>query len=823
MMTHSLYPLSKRTFDIASSSIGLLLFSPILFFIGFAIKLSSRGPVIFQQHRVGKNGVNFTIFKFRTMKFSSHPSLPVTIKNDKRITLVGRFLRASKLDELPQLLNVLIGNMSMVGPRPEIPEIISFYTPEQHKLLSVKPGITSPATIYHRDEEEVIESPENAFEYHTQKLMPKKAAFDLAYIVKASFWYDIKIILLTIVSVLTNQSGYMRKKALKNRRLIIFLAHVFISAFAYYISFLFRFDADIPPHEFVRFQRTIPLFLFVQIVFLSLFGLSHGYWKYVGIDEVKNIGSAVLLSTTSLFIIESLFLDVSYPTGVILVDGIVSFILFSGIRFSTRFLREAYYPLSPVSKEHILLLGAGDKTESLIRDIHHDPDLGINIVGIIDLDPNLRGHKIHGVKVLGTLDSLKGILREVEVNNIINTYSNLSREDTLKISTITSKFNIKIKSIPSLTEVISGKLNLNKFRELRYEDLLGREEVHLNWDLLEKIYHQKRILISGAGGSIGSELVRQISRFKPKDLYLLDKDESLLYEIQIEMQESMPEINIHTLIGDIRDKAKLNLYFEKYKPEIVLHSAAYKHVPLLEEHPQEAYQNNVLGTRNLLQISEKFYVKRFVMISTDKAVKPTNVMGATKALSERLMFDIFAKHAKMKCMAVRFGNVLGSRGSVIPIFKRQIENGGPIRITHENITRYFMSIPEAAQLVLQAGAMGNGREIFILKMGDPVKIKDLAYRMIEHAGYIPNIDIKVEYTGLRHGEKMYEELLTDIENSQATEHEKIYVIKYKDSHHPLQLKLIDDFEKNICTRTNKEVRTFLEKQVADYSPKNPIN
>ncbi|MBF0430911.1 MAG: polysaccharide biosynthesis protein [Fibrobacteria bacterium] len=816
--------MTKRLFDFCFSLSCLLVLSPLFLLISIGVLFTSRGPVFYRQMRVGKDGYNFKIFKFRTMHILKTPGLPVTKNNDNRITGFGKILRASKLDELPQLFNVLIGHMSVVGPRPEIPELVAFYTPEQRKLLSVKPGITSPATIYHRDEEEIVGTDDEIFEYHKNILVPKKATFDLAYVEKVSFFYDLQLILLTLISVMTNQSGYMREHALKRRRLLILFVHIFISGLTYFFAFLLRFDGTLPYLEFVRFQKTVAVIIVVKFVFLSLFGLTHGYWRYVGLKDVFNIFKATVSSIVCFFILEYIFLDPAFPTGVIIIDGILSLILFTGLRFSTRFLREAYYPITPKSTEKVLILGASDRGEAFLRDLNRDPDLAYEVAGFIDLDSNKRGFRIHGKKILGTIESLEGILRSNDITAIINTYPTLSRQDTIALSSLSARYNVKIKTIPSISDVLAGRVNLNKLRELKYEDLLGREEVQLNKSLLEKIYRNKTILITGAGGSIGSELVRQIIPFFPHKLLLLDKDETLLYDIQTELDEMNCAIDTQVLIGDIRHIPKMELLFKKFKPQIVLHAAAYKHVPLMEEHPQEAISNNVIATRNLLTLSSTYKVNRFVMISTDKAVRPTNVMGASKALSERVMFEFFARQSQMKCMAVRFGNVLGSRGSVIPIFKRQIEKGGPIRITHQDISRYFMSIPEASQLVLQAGAMGDGGEIFILKMGDPVKIRDLAFQMIEYSGLLPEVDIPVVYSGLRPGEKMQEELLTDLENTQTTEHKKIFVLHQTvNTDLPLTLEDISSIEENLYTKTNKEIRTYLQRFVSDYIPKQAVD
>jgi FlaA1/EpsC-like NDP-sugar epimerase/lipopolysaccharide/colanic/teichoic acid biosynthesis glycosyltransferase len=784
----------KRLMDIVVSGCGCIVLSPLFMIVAVAIRITSPGPVFFRQIRVGLGGRHFRIFKFRTMKVATQSKQLLTTQGDSRITKTGRILRLTKIDELPQLFNVFIGQMSLVGPRPEIPELVAVYTPEQQKLLTVKPGITSPASIYHRDEEEIVGTADEIFEYHRTVLIPQKAGFDLNYVEKVSFLYDLKLIMLTLISVFTNQSGYMHEHTLKQRRLLIFLVHVSIAVFCYYIAFVIRFDAHVPHDVMLRFMKTLPLAILFKVVFLSLFGMSQGYWRYVGFKDVISGIYVVIFSMISMAIVDLLFLDPSYPSGVIAIDGILFFILFTSFRFSTRFMREAFYPIIPKSKEKVLILGASDRGEMILNEILRNPDIAYEVVGFIDLDQLKRGIRIHGFKVLGTIDSLEGILSDSGISIIINTYPMLNRDTTSKLSRLAAVYNVKIQTLPSITEVLTHKVNVNKLRDLKYEDLLGREVVKLDKELLDTIYKDRTILITGAGGSIGSELVRQLLVFSPKKLLLLDKDETLLFEILTEIQELKLTIPVCSLIGDIRDRVILGRLLTRYQPQIILHAAAYKHVPLLEEHPHEAIKNNVFGTRNLLDLATKHHVERFVMISTDKAVRPTSVMGATKKLAERVMFEIFAPKKEMKCMAVRFGNVLGSRGSVIPIFRRQIEKGGPVLITHEDITRYFMSIPEAAQLVLQAGAMGKGGEVFILNMGDPVKIKELAHRMIEHSGLIPEIDIQIQYTGLRPGEKMKEELFTEIENSQATEHEKIFVMHNKKIEKLLDLKAVNAIE-----------------------------
>jgi FlaA1/EpsC-like NDP-sugar epimerase/lipopolysaccharide/colanic/teichoic acid biosynthesis glycosyltransferase len=817
----------KRTFDLVLSITGLLLFLPVFIFISLFIKIDSRGPVFFRQLRVGKDNRKFKIFKFRTMVQDAGKGPIVTANKDPRITRAGHLLRLTKLDEIPQLINVFLGSMSFVGPRPEIPSLVETYTQEFKNLLSVKPGITSPAAIYYRDEEEIVGTAQEIFEYHKNVLVPKKASFDLAYLQDKSFLYDIKLIILTLVSVLINKSGYMRDSVIKSRRFLIILSVILLSITSYYIAYLIRFDFSIPEFYLWKLFRTMPMVVMIKLTFFAFFGLFEGYWRYVGIADLINVLKVVFLSAVSILLIEYLFLSASYPTGVVFIDGVISFFLFSGQRLSLRLLREVYSPIRPLFRDRALIIGSGDRGESILRDIKRNPDLSLNVIGYIG-NKDEKGIKIHQVPVLGDIEDLYEVVDKKDINTLIIAKEELSSRASGILTQVKSRSNCKILNVPAVSDYLTGKISsANRLGEVKIEDLLGRKSVKLDNNLIESIYKNKSILITGAGGSIGSELVRQIIRFSPSELFLLDKDETLLYEIETELKELDIKIPYKTLIGDIRNQKRIEEYFGLYKPRVVLHSAAYKHVPLLEGHPHDAFHNNVIGTRNLLGLAGAFNVERFVMISTDKAVRPTNVMGASKALAERLMFEHYApppsgEEPGVKFMAVRFGNVLGSRGSVIPLFRRQIERGGPIRITHEEITRYFMSIPESAQLVLQAGAMGKGGEIFILKMGDPVKIKDLAYRMIEFSGLIPEVDIQVEYTGLRPGEKMYEELLSELEGALTTEHEKILVINNKEaaSDNGL-LEKINALEKDLYSLSNSQIRQCLQDLVPDYTPQNP--
>jgi len=812
------YSITKRLFDFSCAFSGILLFAPLFVLVALLIKLTSRGPVFFRQQRVGMNGRHFRIFKFRTMVCEAGKGPAVTAKNDCRITPLGRFLRQAKLDELPQLFNVFAGTMSFVGPRPEIPSLVTYYTPEQRELLKVRPGITSPATIYHRDEEEIVGTPEEVMEYHRKVLVPKKAMYDLGYIEHRSLIYDFKLIFLTLLSVATNESGYVREKAIKSRRALIVVSVLLLLGLSYYLAYLVRFEWQIPLFYLGKFKRTLPLILIVKFIFLAYYSQFEGYWRYVSLSDISAIAKALFLSLVAMWFIKSFFLG-DFPTGTLLIDFAFSLVFLSGQRLSLRLLREAYAPIMPKSRDTVIIIGAGDRAESVLREIRNNPDMAFNVLGLVDPNATKLGIKIHGKEVIGTFEELPELVEGRNVTTLINTLENLTSKQTAVLTRLRAQFKCSIRNVPSASDYITGRVNTKRIREIGIEDLLGRKSVELDRDIINREFQDKTVLVTGAGGSIGSELVRQVVRFNPRKLLLFDKDETLLYELETELVETRSGVGFEVIMGDIRNPVTLDRLFRQYRPQVVLHSAAYKHVPLMELHPEEAIRNNVFGTRNVLSAARDNGVERFVMISTDKAVRPTNVMGATKRLSEMLMFKGVAAQSSMKCMAVRFGNVLGSRGSVIPLFMRQINRGGPVRITHPEITRFFMSIPEAAQLVLQAGAMGQGGEVFILKMGEPLLIRELAERLIEFSGYQPGVDIDIEYTGLRPGEKLHEELMTEIEGSQTTSHEKILVVDNRQSPDPGLLRKLDDLEKeNLSAKTAFEIKAILKSFVPEYTP-----
>ncbi|MDQ0150873.1 FlaA1/EpsC-like NDP-sugar epimerase [Eubacterium multiforme] len=501
-------------------------------------------------------------------------------------------------------------------------------------------------------------------------------------------------------------------------------------------------------------------------------------WSSAGIDEFIKGATACLIGG-SLNLIYNVVFHKGIPNSVIIISSIIIFILIMGARLSYRIItRLSLYKKikNYENKKKTLIIGAGYCGQMVIEEIFNNEERNMIPVAIIDDDKKKLGKILRGIKVIGNRNDIKNIVEKENIEVILIAIFKISAKDKKEIIEICSETKAKVKILPGIYENIQGQVNINKMRDVDFKDLLGREEITLDKSGVENYIKDKIVLVTGGGGSIGSELCRQIAKFSPKLLLILDIYENNVYDLQNELTRNFKELNKRIIIASVRDKNRMEKIFKKYKPNVVFHAAAHKHVPLMEGNPEEAIKNNVIGTLNTCEVSSKYGVSRFVLISTDKAVNPTNIMGATKRLCEMIVQGM-NNSSKTEFVAVRFGNVLGSNGSVIPLFKEQIKSGGPVTITHKDITRYFMLIPEAAQLVLQAGAYAKGGEIFVLDMGSPVKIYDLAKKLIKLSGFEPNRDIDIEEIGLRPGEKLYEELLMKEEGLKATKNKSIFIGK----------------------------------------------
>ena len=522
---------------------------------------------------------------------------------------------------------------------------------------------------------------------------------------------------------------------------------------------------------------SIITYMLIHTVSFKLFKCYSSLWRYAGEEELISILSACLVYVIPVYIVHKLIgIDYSilfYVVSTILIIGYTGglrLVYRTGRRFKTRMIVSQ-------DSQRVLVVGAGSAGQMIINELKENPQLKKVPVGIIDDDINKIGRVIHNVKILGNTSQVKEIVEKENVDEIILAMANVDKARKSEIINICKETKCKLKTIPGIYEIIDGKVDIKKIRDVDIEDLLGREPIKVNMEEMSGYIEERTVLVTGGGGSIGSELCRQIASFNPKHLIIVDNYENNAYAIQQELiRKYEGKLNLSTIIASIREYKRMDEIFNEYKPDVVFHAAAHKHVPLMENSPSEAIKNNIFGTLNVARLADTYKVKRMVLISTDKAVNPTNIMGATKRAAEMIIQTI-NKNSETEFVAVRFGNVLGSNGSVIPLFKKQIAEGGPVTITHPDIIRYFMTIPEAVQLVLQAGAMAKGGEIFILDMGEPVKIVDLANNLIRLSGFEPGVDIKIEYSGLRPGEKLYEELLMSEEGLTKTANSKIFIGK----------------------------------------------
>jgi FlaA1/EpsC-like NDP-sugar epimerase len=553
---------------------------------------------------------------------------------------------------------------------------------------------------------------------------------------------------------------------------------------AFVTAYLLRFDFNPPQNEILSGLIQLPFVVLMQLLALRLAGVYSFIWRYVGMAELTAFLKAALCSSLPLLFLrlalpESL-IRFRVPISIILMDTVLAFGLTLGVRVLRRALYERYErqqaSASSVNEEKkaVLLIGAGRAGVMTAREIFNRGDLNLEIKGFVDDDPNKQGAVIHGVKVLGKTEDLPDLVNQYEIQQVVIAVAQITRKQMRRLLDICEVAKVKVKIIPGLYDILQGRVNVSRLRNVQVEDLLARDQVSLNEDDMEKFLAGKVVMVTGAGGSIGSELVRQIARFQPATLLLVERAEFALFNIAREIQETWPDLSVKPQLADISDDARMRAIFTAYRPQVILHAAAHKHVPMMELTPTEAIKNNTLGTYTIGKLAGEYDAEAFVLISTDKAVRPTSVMGASKRMAE-LVVQFLNRSYVTRYVAVRFGNVIGSAGSVIPIFQDQIRKGGPVTVTHPDMTRYFMTIPEASQLVLQAGAMGEGGEIFILDMGEPVNILELAKDTITLTGLKPYEEIDIVFTGVRPGEKLYEELEIIGEEMTKTRHPKIYI------------------------------------------------
>ncbi|NVN92298.1 MAG: polysaccharide biosynthesis protein [Desulfuromonadales bacterium] len=560
------------------------------------------------------------------------------------------------------------------------------------------------------------------------------------------------------------------------RRLIVFFCDTSLVALSLTLGFLLRFDFSIPAEQTDLFWQCLLVMVLVKPLVFAVIGFYQSMWSYASLhDGVQILKGVTLASFLAVFAILFLRQFAPIPRSIFLLDYFLLLFLITTSRLTWRVCRENFRVDRNNDGPRTLIVGAGAAGSLLLKEICRHPRSVYNIVGFVDDDPEKRGMKLHGIPVLGTSKNLKALIRFNEIEDVIMAMPSADGKTIRAIVDSCKHAHVKFKTLPSIGDLIDGDFSISQIKNVEIEDLLGREPVDMDKQLIGGYLTGKRVLVTGAAGSIGSEISRQIAQFSPEKLILFDQAETPLYEIEKELMARFPVLKILPLIADVRDTAMVEAAFKEFSPEVVFHAAAYKHVPMMEYNPAQAVLNNVFGSRNVADAAHRFKVLNFVMVSTDKAVNPTNVMGATKRAAE-IYIQALSHASATKFTTVRFGNVLGSNGSVIPLFKEQIAKGGPVTVTDKRVIRYFMTIPEATQLVLQAGSMGNASEILVLDMGDPVRIVDLAEDLIRLSGLTPYEDIDIIFTGLRPGEKMFEELLLNGEGIMPTAHKKIKVL-----------------------------------------------
>jgi len=773
----------KRLFDLAVATLGLVLLAPLLLALALLVKIDSPGPAFYRGQRVGKDGRVFRIWKLRTMVADAESlGPPLTMEDDPRITRMGRVLRSTRLDEVPLLINVLRGEMSLVGPTPEHPILVGWYTAEQRQVLSLRPGMTSPAALAFCDEERILAAARPSA--YLETVLPVKLDLDLAYVRQHSFASDLVILARTLALACPKQLVRLRRlSTLGQHRPLWALIDAVVVVISFGAAFALRW-IDAPSALRIPELPLVGSFVVLTALYVAwnyLVGLHRVLWRYATVTDMGPILAATLGATATAVAL-TVGLGASgrspLPIGVLLLGGFFSFCGFAGVRYGGRYLTRArQWKLSlGARRTRTLIYGAGEAGQLLAWRLRtRDEGRSYRLIGFIDDSRSKRGLRIHGIEVLGNRSDLAHSVERERVELIVLAISNITGEKRRAIISAAQQTPAQIKIAPGAFAWMAPGTGVPLVREIRVEDLLGRPPAALDRAACQRTLGDKIVMVTGACGSIGSELCRQIAGFGPQRLVIVDNNETGVYDLELELRARLPTVVLAVVVADVTNQARLQALFRTARPQVIFHVAAYKHVPLMQEYPEEAVRVNIGGTWNTLQQARRFGAERFVLVSTDKAVNPSSVMGATKRVAEMLVMSDDGPGGEGRAgeqlyTAVRFGNVLGSRGSVVPTFARQIELGGPVTVTHPEMTRYFMDVSEAAGLIIQAAALTRGRDIFMLDMGEHIRIDDLARKMIRMRGLRPEVDIPIVYTGMRPGEKLHEELTYDQEEKLPTSH-----------------------------------------------------
>ncbi len=816
----------KRAFDVIISSLALLFFSPLLVITCIIMKISSPGPLFSKNKKIGMRGVPFDLYHFRTPFFNRKNTVDNTsdIKDalQPAFTPLGKKRSHFKIDLLPELFNVLKGDMSLVGPRPETPSFIEIFQEDFEIILRIKPGMVGLLSTSGNIESKTLSS-KNAEPSYKQPSAPKNILHAKRYLQNHSFLLDLKILFSYLTrSFLSAPSPFRYRKTSKEKQLreeifdakgtIIFIVHLIAVFFCHQSAFWLRFDGEIPSETLNLSLKLAPTVLSVQMTFLYFFGMNRGLWRYSGLRDFLNITVTVIFSEIFIWGTISLFQWQGYPRSIYFIDAILLIVALSMLRCS----KQVYTILTQtgVGARRVLIIGAGDAGEMIARDMKQNRRQQCLPVGFIDDDPEKRTKKIHNIPVIGNSSEMAMAVSKLFPDEVLIAIPSGTPIEIKKIIHHCQSLQLPIKTLPDLSAILNGKAIATDIRPLDIEELLGREEIRIHDPKIEESIREKNVLITGAGGSIGSELCRQVASFKPRQLILVERHENNLYQLEITLGEQFPGLPLKLYLADILDTEKINQIFFETRPQIVFHAAAHKHVPMMERHPLEAVRNNIIGTYRLMMASDRHGVSEFVLISTDKAVSPSSVMGASKRVAE-MMVRYFDPTSRTKMVSVRFGNVLESAGSVVPLFRAQIKKGGPLWITHPEVERYFISIHEAVQLVLQASVLGHGGEIFVLDMGKSIKIMDLAKTMITLSGFSPGLEIPIKIIGLRPGEKLSEKLFEAGEKVIQTHHKKIRLAQNGSIHSNLPA-FIKRFAAMNSNTDPKKIKTVLKELIPSY-------
>ena len=610
-------------------------------------------------------------------------------------------------------------------------------------------------------------------------------------------------------------------RVMYQRMLLLMVLDAVFTVLASYVAVLTRMEFKVDWWIWNNYLKVIGIDILITLVVYYVFKLYKSMWRYASIIEVRRLLLAVYCSDFLRMLLYVFVLKVELPRSWYFLEPCMLLILSSTLRFLYRGMRSMKNdnPIFEQDKHliNVMIIGAGEAGNMLLREIKRSSHLPMRVVCFIDDDPLKQGYYMNDVPIVGNRNSIGEMVKKYEVDEIYIALPSASINERRELMTICNDTGCKIKLLPGIYQLMNGEVKVSKLRNVEIEDLLGRDPISVNMNQIASYVENRTVMVTGGGGSIGSELCRQVAARHPRKLIIVDIYENNAYDIQMELRNTHPELNLDVRIASIRDGEKIDALFNELRPEVVYHAAAHKHVPLMEDSPNEAIKNNVFGTLNVVRAADKYHVKRFVQISTDKAVNPTNIMGASKRMCE-MIIQAFSRHSRTVFTAVRFGNVLGSNGSVIPLFKKQIAHGGPVTVTDKNIIRYFMTIPEAVSLVMRAGIFAKGGEIFVLDMGEPVKIDDLARNLIKLSGFTPDVDIPIIYTGLRPGEKLYEELLMDEEGLQKTENGSIFIGHPLDFDEEVYFEQLHHLRGTIDDMHQDTIRQEVQKIVSTYHP-----